>query len=75
MPTMDEYFEEALDQADPESGVEAEYKWVTLIWTYNAFAGAITVVFLLQADQQPNLWLEVPSTIGSEQSLFLCSAT
>jgi THO complex subunit 1 len=26
MPTLEEYFEEAIDQADPDSGVEAEYK-------------------------------------------------
>ena len=26
MPTLEDYFEEAVDQADPESGVEDQYK-------------------------------------------------
>ena len=30
LPKMDEYFEEARDQADPEAGIEDEYKWVNL---------------------------------------------
>lgn len=31
MPTLEEFFEEAIEQADPENMVENEYKWVMFL--------------------------------------------
>lgn len=33
IPTLEEFFEDAIEQADPEAMVEDEYKWVSLSFT------------------------------------------